>query len=331
MNSDRVYLTAVYCWTLRVLLAAICGAWAVTGAAAEPFPSRRIELIVPFPPGGTSDISARLLATKWNEFLGQPVVVVNKPGAGSALGAKYVADAKPDGYTLLSATDSPMITVRMTQDTGYDLNSFTYLFAYAKGTTYFLVRADSPWKTFKDLVEEAKQKPMTLSYASYGEGTVGHFSAEMAWRSAGAKLLFVPFKSSPEAVNALMGGHVDIAVTASALGLGKEGSRARVLVTMASERQPQNPNIPTVKEFGYPVSLDYLTMIAGPKGLPAEVTEKLISTYRSAYAKYTDEINAALIKMELVPTELDSAAITTVWSERENAFREMAPAMGLKK
>jgi tripartite-type tricarboxylate transporter receptor subunit TctC len=331
MNLDRNNLNAILSWILRTFLSALCAAGGATSALAESFPSRAIEIIVPFPPGGTSDISTRLLAAKWTEFLGQPVIVVNKPGAGSAIGAKYVADAKPDGYTLLSSTDSPMITVRMMQKTGYDLDSFTYLFAYGKGATYFLVRADSPWTKFQDLLDDARQKPMALTYSSYGEGTVGHFSAEMAWRSAGVKLLFIPFKSSSEAVNALIGGHVDVAVIASALGLDKEGSRARVLATMAAERQPRHPNIPTVREFGYPVSLDYLTTIAGPKGLPVEVTKKLLSTYRSAYAKYKDEINAALIRMELVPTELDNEAIRTIWGEREKTFRDMAPSMGLTK
>lgn len=96
-----------------------------TSALAQSYPSRHIELVVSYPPGGTSDISARLLAAKWTEFLGQPVIVVNKPGASGAIGTKYVANAKPDGYTLNVATDTPMITIRMMQDTGYDLDSFT--------------------------------------------------------------------------------------------------------------------------------------------------------------------------------------------------------------
>jgi tripartite-type tricarboxylate transporter receptor subunit TctC len=298
---------------------------------AQAYPARPVEIVVPFPPGGTSDQSVRFLADKWSEFLGQPVVVINKPGAGSALGAKLVAGAKPDGYTLFAGTDTPLITVRMTQkDAGYDLDSFTYLFGYGTGGLYFVVKNDARWKTIADFIAEAKRRPGELTYASYGVGVLTHFAAELLWQKSGVKLTYLPYKSSPEAISAMLGGHVDMAVTASTGGIAKGGA-ARILATAADERRAHAPDVPTLKEQGYPVVLDFISVIVGPRGMANEAVVKLVDAHRKAYAKYKKEIDDGLLKIELVPVAMEGSRAASSLREREKVFRELAPKMGLGK
>lgn len=301
-------------------------------AWAQAFPTRPVEVIVPYPPGGASDLSVRFLADKWAEFLGQPVVVVNKPGAGAALGAKLAASAKPDGYTLLAGTDSPLLTVRFTQkDAGYDLDSFTYLFAYGKGALYFITKKDSRWKSLQDFTAEAKRRPTELTYASYGVGALTHFAAEMLWKAAGVKLTYVPYKSSPEAITAMLGGHVDMAVTANRGSLGKDET-TRVLAIASDQRRPDALDVPTLKELGYPVSLDFLSVIVAPKGLPQDIRARLIAAHQKAYTKYRTEIEQGLLRVaELIPVTMDGETALKNLREREKWFRELAPQMGLAR
>lgn len=316
------------------LLAALASAMllpSVVRAADPAYPSRPIEVVVPFPPGGTSDLSVRFLADKWGEFLGQPVVVVNKPGAASALGAKLVASAKPDGYTLLLGSESPLLVVRILQkNVDYDLDSFTFLHSYGKGAVFFTVRPDSKWKTLADFIAEAKKRPGELTYATHGVGSLSHFIAEVLWREAGIKVTHVPYKSGPEANAAVLGGHVDLAVPPSFGALAKKGD-IRVLATSSDTRVPFAPDVPTLKEQGFKAQLNYYSILLGPKGLPEDVQAKLIDAHKKAYAKYSKEIDEGLLRLELMPVSLSGPEIRKLTQEREVWMNDIAKEIGLKK
>ncbi len=325
-------------WVFKCALsvrALLVGCVALLGPAApalgQSYPTKPIQIVVPFPPGGNADMSVRFLSSKWSEFIGQPFVIINKPGAGSAVGAKFVADAQPDGYTLLAATDSAMVTVRIAQgDPGYSLESFDPLFAYGKGIILFGVQENGPYKTFADFVAAAKSQPGKLTYASYGVGTVAHFVAELLWRNVGVSLKYVPFRSSPEANAALLGGQVHMSVPAVIGGM-KPGSGIRFLASTAPTRLAGAPYIPTLAEVGQPLELTFLLGLAAPKGIPDDVKTKLLDAHRKAMAKYRSEIEEQFTRLEVIPAEVDAAGMRKHLDDRQAWYSELAPSMGLAK
>jgi len=301
-------------------------------AHAQAFPSRQIELILPAAPGGTTDTAVRLMTGKWQEFLGQPVVVVNVPGAGGVIGANQVAKAKPDGYTLMGAFDSLLVALPVVQKTvEYDLDSFTYLNGFGLGALYVIGRADSPHKTIAEVLDAAKKNPGKMSYASYGIGVITHFTAERLFDIAGAKLLYVPYKSSPESVTALLGGHVDLAVTAGTGGAGRNAA-ARILAVAGDQRRPDYPQVPTLKEQGYNVSLDFISAVLAPKGLPNDVRARLVDAIQKSNAKYGDLFKEEILKKaDLIFVNMPGEEVYRVWKERQGWFRDIAPKMNLDK
>jgi len=323
-----VRLVSKHIAALAIGAVAVSPLFGVACSFAEAFPSRPIEVVVPFPPGGTSDLTARFLADKWAEFLGQPVVIVNKPGAASAVGASYVANAKPDGYTLLVASETSLLSVPVMQpDVKYHYNDFTYLFAYGAGAIVFSTQASAPWKTLPEFLEAAKAKPGELTYASYGMGTMGNFAAELLWREAGVDVTHIPYKSSPDANAAMLGGHVNLAVS-SRIGAFADNKDVNILVTSASETMPFAPDIPTMKDLGFETSLSYLNIIVGPAGMPDEVKQKLVDAHKQAYAKYKAEIDEGLLKLEQTPVLMEGDEVANLMAQREKWFVELAPQMG---
>lgn len=317
--------------TRRIVTTALMGWVMAAAASAQPYPSRPIELVVPFPPGGALDVSARFMSEKWSEQLGQPVVVANRPGAGAALGARHVASARPDGYTLLIASESPLITARLTQpNAGYDLDSFTFIFAHGTSALFFAIKEDAPWRDLREFVEAARSRPGTLTYGSYGAGTLGHFAAELFWRQAGVDVLHVPYRSSPEANTALYAGQVNLSVPSSTTGLG-QGRGVRLVATTAERRLAFAPDLQTLREQGYDMVLNYYALVTGPRGLPLEVVERLAAAHRAASARHAQEIASRLSGLELVPSQMDGSAIEAVMRSTEERFREVLPRINLQR
>ena len=311
------------------LLATGVLAFGTIAARADEYPSRPIEIVVPFSPGGTSDLSARYLADKWSEFLGQPVYVVNKPGAGSALGAKLVSEAEPDGYTLMLGSESPLLVVRLLQDeVDYDLDDFTFLFSYAKGSVYFAVNKDSRWDSLSKFVEDAKAHPGELTYGTHGVGSLSHFIGEVLWRETGVDVAHIPFKSSAEENAALIGGHIDLGIPPSLGSLGESGD-IKLLANTGDERAGQAPDVPTLKELGYNATLKYHSILVGPAGLPDNVQQKLVEAYKKAYEKYGKEIDASLVKLELNPSYLDGKQSREAIEAAEAWMGPLAEKLGL--
>lgn len=316
----------------RTLSATVLALACSAGAHAQGFPNKQIELILPAAPGGTTDTAVRLMTGKWQEFLGQPVVVVNVPGAGGVIGANQVAKAKPDGYTLMGAFDSLVVALPFVQKTvEYNMDSFSYLNGFGMGAIYITARADSPYKNMADVIDAAKKANGKLSYASYGIGVITHFTAERLWDLTGVKLTYVPYKSSPESVSAMLGGHVDFAVTAGTGGAARN-PQARILAVAGDQRRPDTPSIPTLKEQGYPVSLDFISAVLAPRGLPEDVRARLVDAIQKAVAKYGDLFREEFPKKaDLLFINMPGEQVQKTWKERQNWFRETAPKMNLDK
>jgi len=269
---DRVVLALV----TGVLLAS-SGAGAAQGGDAGEFPARPIRIVVGFTPGGQPDIFSRMIGGKLAESFGQPVVVDNRPGAGGAIGTKIVADATPDGYTLLSVSGSHVISPvvrKLNYDTAKDFAGITLTY----NSSYVLVAAPSLGAgSVKDLIAMAKAKPGALNFGSAGTGSGTHFAGEMFKDAAKIDVVHVPYKGIPEALNDTMTNRVQffMAPLASSINLVRDG-KLRALGVTSLKRVSIQPDIPTIAESGLPgFSWDSWGGILAPAKTPRSIISKL--------------------------------------------------------
>ena len=254
--------------------------WMASGALAQNYPSRPIRFIVPFPPGGGTDIYARIIAPKLSEALRQQVVVDNRSGAGGALGAELAAKAPPDGYTIwIGQTSNLTIGPAMRSKNSYDaLKDFAPISLLSKAPQVMVVNADSPLTSLKDLVALARSSPSgTLTYATAGIGGSSHLNGELLNQMAGINITHVPYKGASPAMVDLRGGRVTYMGTslASAAQFVKEG-KIRGIATTGVTRARMLPDVPTVAEQGYPgfESISWLGILA-PANVPRAIVERL--------------------------------------------------------
>jgi tripartite-type tricarboxylate transporter receptor subunit TctC len=254
-------------------------AFAVPSAHSQTWPSRPLKIVVPFSPGGSTDVFARLVGERLATALGQPVVIDNKPGAGGNIGADLVAKAPADGYTLLMATTGVMainnaMYKNMPFDAEKDLKPVAYI---ASITNVLIVPADSPFKSVQDLVAAAKAAPGKLSFASSGAGSSTHMSAELFGRMTGTQLLHIPYKGSGQAMPDVISGRVSMMFEnmPGVVGHIKSG-KVKVLAVTGLQRTPALPDVKTVAESGVPgyESLSW-SGIAAPAATPPEVVARL--------------------------------------------------------
>lgn len=242
------------------------------------YPTRPIRLVIGFTPGGQPDIAARMIAPKASEYLGQQIVIDNRPGAGGVVGAKIVVDAQPDGYTLLNSSSSiaisPAIYAKMPFDTLKDLTGVTttYTAAYVLAVTPSL-----PAKNLQEFIALAKAKPGQLNYSSSGNGSGMHFAGELIKQTMGIDIVHVPYKGVPEAITDTIGGRVQfvMAPLGATVNLIRDG-RLRALAVTLPKRIAVHPDIPTVAELGYPgFRLDSWAGIFAPAKTPRAIINKL--------------------------------------------------------
>ncbi|MDR6729004.1 Bug family tripartite tricarboxylate transporter substrate binding protein [Delftia lacustris] len=248
-------------------------------AQAQSYPDRPIKLVVPFAPGGATDILGRLLATSLGERLGQPVVVENRPGAGTVVAGALVAKAPPDGYTLLLGASTTLTLNHVIRNPlPYDpLRSFTPLGLVADMGLVLVAHNETPARTLPELVALAKTDPDKLSYGSFGTGSSVHFGGEMLKTATGMRMVHVPFNGSSPSLTALMGGQVQVAVdtVVATTPLIKAG-KIRPIAALGPQRLPLLPQVPTVAESGYPgFAMDTWFAFLAPAGLPAPIQKKL--------------------------------------------------------
>jgi tripartite-type tricarboxylate transporter receptor subunit TctC len=245
---------------------------AFTAHAQEPpFPQRGpLEITVLFPAGSSADITARMLAEGMTRQLGQRVLVVNRPGAGGAIGYKYVAAQKPDGYSLVWNSNSISTTFHSGQ-LNFDYQAFDAVARVLSESVVVAVRTDAPWRTLNDLVAEAKAKPKEISVGHSGIGSHTHISLAALVRAAGVEVNEVPFAAA-QVVPSLVGGHVNAVVQfPGALAAPMKQGQVRLLATLTQSRDPAWPDVPTARELGFEVALDAWRGIAVPRGTPRQV------------------------------------------------------------
>ncbi|AGW94883.1 MULTISPECIES: Bug family tripartite tricarboxylate transporter substrate binding protein [Cupriavidus] len=254
-------------------------ALAAAPAAAQTWPDRPLRLVVPFAAGGATDVLGRLLAVGLGEKLGQSVVVENKPGASTVIGATQVAKAAPDGYTLLlGASTTLTLNPAIRPNLGYDpIKSFTPLGLVADMSLVLVANPDTPIRSLKDLVTQAKASPDKFSYGSFGTGSSVHFGGEMLKSATGIRMVHVPFNGSAPSLTALAGGQVQVAVDTIVATLPLiKGGKIRPVAVLSPQRLPALPQVPTVAESGYPgFQMGTWFALLAPAGLPAPVQQKL--------------------------------------------------------
>lgn len=245
---------------------------------ADGYPTKPIQLTCPFSAGGITDLSARLIAEKMGEHLGQPMVVVNKPGAGGALGTAFVAASKPDGYNVLTTFSGVFVLVPLiTPNLPYKNSDLIPIGRAVTVSEILLVNKDLPVKSLSDLVSYAKKNPNTLSYGTAGVGGLAHLAMELFKSQAQVDLQHIPYTSELQAITALMGNHVQVTVTALTICLPHIQSNAvRPLATLAEKRDPLLPEVPASGEEGFPELLASVSnLLFVPAKTPAPVVQKL--------------------------------------------------------
>lgn len=273
--------------------------------AQETFPKRSVQIVNPYPAGSTTDILARALAEGLSTRLGQQFVILNRPGAGGALGTASVVRGEADGYTLLFAPALVVSLLPMLRnDTGYEPNALTPVCQTFTNAMVIAVRDESPFKTLKDLIDTTKKVPGSVTYGHQGRGTIPHLAMEQFLQSSGLKIRDIPYRGDPPVVTDLLGGQIDMA----ALVIGAANNpKLRVLGVFAPERNPTMPDVPTVKEQGYDVSPGSFGGIFAPLDTPKDIIAKLASACEGAAQ---DAGYAAAAKRAAQPTRYfaDAAA-----------------------
>jgi tripartite-type tricarboxylate transporter receptor subunit TctC len=316
---------------IAAVAGALLAAAAIQARAQSDYPTHPVTMIVPFPPGGVADITARPVAEAMGRYLKQPVIVENRQGAGGGVGMQYVARAKPDGYTVLMALSSisiiPEADKVLGRDPMFQLNQLVPIARFTADPTVLAVRADSPYKSVKDLLEAAKQKPGGVPYGSSGNYGTMHVPMEMLASAGGVKMLHVPFTGAGPAVVALLGGQVDALSTgpSSVIGQVKAG-KVRVLATWGESRHPAFPDVPTLKELGYDAQFSQWTGLFVPAGTPEAVIAKLREASRAVVDDPT--FKGALAKVETPVQYLDQPQFRTFWDNDAHKLADVVKKIG---
>ena len=283
------------------------GLLAATGLHAQPWPAKPVTLLVPFPPGGSSDMIARTLAPKLQEKLGGSFIVDNKAGAGGTIGALAATKAPADGYTIFVTSLGPLVIgPHLMKSAGYDaLKDFDYITVAVQAPNVLAVPAASPPKNVADVLAYLKANPGKMSFASSGNGSSDHLTAELFWQTTGTRGLHIPYKGGAPAMTDLLGGQVDATFMNINTGLANiKAGKLRALAITSNKRSPLLPDVPTLDELGIKgVDVYSWQAFAAPKGLPADIKTKL-------HAALVAGLNDPQIKMKLLDLGFEIVANT---------------------
>lgn len=312
-----------------VLLCALCPL-----ATMAAYPEKPVTLVVPFGPGGASDLTARALSSVLPRYLGQPVLVVNRAGAGGVVGSTFVSHAKPDGYTMLLArVGSQAVGPALNATIPYQWDEFTFGPLIDLNPYVFVVNADSPYKTFDDLVQALKDKPGELSFSTSGPGTILNMGPQLLLNTLGlpsSAATQIPYKSGGAAVTALLGKHVDfLGVNLVSAISGIQAGKLRALVVTTQKRVASIPDTPTVAEAGYPKLETVVgwSAIYGPPKLPKAVVDKWVAAMQ-AVAKDKTWIKLEQ-KLGSVPDVRSPEATRAFVKDQFQTYRKLGETLGL--
>jgi tripartite-type tricarboxylate transporter receptor subunit TctC len=282
----------------KLLISLTIGLAAASGAHAQAtWPAKPVTLLVPFPPGGSTDMIARTLSPQLQQRLGSSFIVDNRAGAGGTLGAGMAKRAAADGYTLLVSSLGPfVIGPHLIKTTPYDpLKDFDYLTVAVQAPNVLAVPANSPHKSIADVMAFLKANPEKMTFASAGNGTSDHLTAELFWQETNTKGVHVPYKGGAPAMTDLLGGQVDATFMNINTGLPQiTGGKLRALAITSAKRSPLLPDVPTMEESGFKgVTVYSWQAFAAPKGLPADIKSKL-------HAALVEGLNDPSVKPKLL-------------------------------
>ncbi len=303
----------------------LLGAGAIGATQAQDFPAKPIEIYVGFAAGGTSDLIARAVAEFGPKYMGQRIVAVNKPGASGTIASEFVARSKPDGYTLLMGGGSETIAVGHFRQLPFDpIGDFETVICFLRSPAVIDVKGDSRWKTAQDFIADVKANPGKYTYGTSGVGSWLH-AVMLVLEKQGLVMKHVPFAGSAESTNALLGGHIDANITSmdEAQSLIEAGM-VRQLAQTGDKRLPSAPNVPTMKELGYPVYMENMKGLMAPKGTPKAV----IKTLHDGFHKMAQDpaFIASMNKLKLVTGEMNSEefgkAITAMSQQIGDALKK---------
>ncbi|MBA7714472.1 hypothetical protein ES703_123497 [subsurface metagenome] len=300
-------------------------------AAAQSYPDRPIRLIVPFPPGGSTDSAARIMAERMRETLGQPIVIENRVGAGGTVGTGALAKAEPDGYSILAhssaLTVAPALFPGLTYDTTKDLAGVLML---GFSANVMIVPNERPWKTIQDFIADAKAKPGSISFGSVGIGSAVHMSSEKFRLAAGFQATHVPYRGGSEVITDILGGRIDFyfCPLATALPLIKEG-RVKALVVSTAKRVPDLPDVPTPADIGLK---DADSLIWFGVFMPAKTPRDIVERLHAAGVKVLNDpaTQASLKKLGVEPMPLSPKEMDELVVREVAANFELIKAAGIK-
>lgn len=290
---------------------------AAAAAQAQEYPTKPISMIVAFPPGGVAELVGRPLAASMEKTLGQPVLIVNRPGAGGAVGTTAVAKAAPDGYTILMTLSSisifPVSDPIEGKPAPYQLSDFMPIALVTADPTVLVVRADSPYKTIQDFVAAAKANPGKINYSSSGVYGTLHVAMEMFAGAAGIQLFHIPYQGGGPAVTALLGGQVEALASGPAAAVGQiKAGKMRALAGWGAKRLALMPELPTFMELGYKDVEFYIWAgVVAPAAVPPVVQHKLRGAVRAAVAD--PQFVAAMNKVSTPINYLDAPEFKDFW------------------
>jgi tripartite-type tricarboxylate transporter receptor subunit TctC len=302
-----------------------------TVSAQEPYPNRAITMVVAFPPGGLADNTARPVAAALERLLKQPVVVANKPGAAGAVGNQVVATSKPDGYTLLMALVSvsvlPEVDKLFGRPATYTREQLTGIARINADPSMLVVRADTPWKNVKDLVEDARKRPNQIVFSSSGLYGAAHVPIEMFMHAAGIKLRHLPTTGGGPMMNAILGGHSQVTMTPASLAVAHvKAGKLKFLAHTGTAPVAAYPEVPTFKSLGYDVEYTAWAGLLAPKAIPAPVLKVLRDAVRQAVRE--PEVVNSHAKLETPIAYMDADEFNAWWARDAARLAEVVRMIG---
>ncbi len=299
-------------------------------ATASDYPTKPVTLVIPYPAGGSTDVTGRVLAPVVKRHLGQTVVVENKGGGGGTVGPNLVISKPPDGYTIgIMASTTVTISWHMGKMNFNPIDDVKHIMRYTGYLYGFVVRADAPWKTFNEYVKYAKENPGKVTYGTTGVGSGPHLAMEMIAFATGMRLTHIPYKGGAECNSALLGGHVDSVSDSTSWAPLVDAGKFRLLTIYTASRSPRYPDVPTLKELGIDIVFPSPLEIMGPKALPQSIVQKV----HDAIKKSLDdpEYQAVLKKYDMQTTYLNSEDCEKAVRAESEKLKEIVQKLGMYK
>lgn len=297
----------------------------------DKYPNRPITIVAPFPPGGVADLTARPVAAAMEKVLKNPVIVVNKTGAAGAVGMSFVANSKPDGYTLLMALSSisiiPEADKLFDRKPAYTMDQLVPIALISADPTIFVVNASRPWKSVKEFVDDAKKRPGEISYSSSGVYGTLHMAMEMFSHAAGINLKHVPYSGAGPALTSILGGHVDTLASGPAVVIPHiKAGKLRPLAGWGAKRVAALPDLPTFKELGYDIEFYIWAGLFAPRGTPDPVMKRVREAVKEAVN--TPEFKGAMEKLQTPIAYLDAPEFQKFWDKDAKMLADAIKRIG---